>query len=168
MDIIYATDESNGIGKNGKLAWRIPEDMKRFREVTHGRTILMGRKTAESIPKKYFPLKGRKNFILTANPDFEYYHPDVTIFTNINEAFDALIEEEGVLIGGSTLYEYAFLHYADLISKIYKTHIMDDFECDVFLPDSLANIQDSEDFILEDLKIIKSDPECIFYTYVRK
>ncbi|MCL5746674.1 MAG: dihydrofolate reductase [Patescibacteria group bacterium] len=68
ISIIAAIDEKRGIGKNGKLPWNIPEDLKRFREVTNGHPIIMGRKTWDSLPVR--PLPNRYNVVITRNPEF--------------------------------------------------------------------------------------------------
>jgi len=68
IDMIWAQDESGGIGKNGKLPWNISEDLQNFKKITLGHPIIMGRKTWESIPENHRPLLNRLNIIITQNP----------------------------------------------------------------------------------------------------
>lgn len=127
--IIVAYDEERGIGKNGKIPWRSPKDMKRFKELTMNNTILMGRKTWESLPKK--PLPGRKNVIIskTMSP---LNTPDVIVFNDIERAFDYIALENGFVIGGRGLYEMALKDKR--CKKLYVTEIPGKYDCDVVFP----------------------------------
>jgi dihydrofolate reductase len=69
--IVVAYSANRGIGYRGRLPWQLPSDMRHFRELTIGGTVLMGRKTYESLPEAYRPLPGRRNVVVSANPDFE-------------------------------------------------------------------------------------------------
>lgn len=69
--MVVAYGENRGIGYEGRLPWRLPSDMRRFRELTIGGTVLMGRKTFQSLPDPYRPLPGRRNIVVSANPDFD-------------------------------------------------------------------------------------------------
>lgn len=96
MKLIVNIDRNGGIGKDGKLLIHIPEDMERFKSLTMGKTIVMGRKTLESLPGGK-PLKGRKNVVLTRNTDF---HADgVTVCHNPDE-----IDDDAIVIGGGEIY----------------------------------------------------------------
>ncbi len=115
--LIAALSENSCIGKNGTLPWHIPEDMEHFRKLTNGKTIIMGRKTWESIPEKYRPLPHRKNIIITRNTDYSV--PEgVTIYHSIEEALE---HETGeiMIIGGGELYAQS-IEKAD---TLYITHV---------------------------------------------
>ena len=103
FSIIVAKSINNIIGINNKMPWNIPSDLKRFKELTMGKKILMGRKTFESLP---FVLPGRTHLVLTTKKDFSYNHKDVIIYNDLNK----LIEEykdskkEIFIIGGGKIY----------------------------------------------------------------
>lgn len=120
--LVAAISENNCIGKNGTLPWYIPEDMKHFRTLTDGKTVLMGRKTWESIPEKYQPLPNRKNIVITRNKTFST--PNGVVLYHSLE--DALEHEAGdiMIIGGGELYTQSITH-AD---TLYITHVRDFIE----------------------------------------
>jgi len=119
ISFIVAADENNAIGKENKLPWKLPKDMKFFKDTTMGKPILMGRKTFESFGGK--PLPGRLNIIVTRNEDF--VAPEgVLVYHNLTKALYRMNEEpqdEGFVIGGSEIYEQAMKH-AD---RIYLTKV---------------------------------------------
>lgn len=129
--IIAAVDEKLGIGYNGKLLTYIPEDLKRFKQLTTGHTIIMGRKTWESLPKK--PLPDRKHIVITRQKDFIFAHEQVSVAQSIENAFE-LCEKQNTekvfIIGGGEIYNLA-LPYADILEI---THIHQTFEADTFFP----------------------------------
>jgi dihydrofolate reductase len=108
IHLIWAQDENGGIGKDGNLPWHISEDLKNFKRLTSGSTILMGRHTWESLPIK--PLPKRKNIVLTSQ-NFE----DVECFSSVEECIEKL-DAQGTsilfVIGGSKVYRN-FVHRAD-------------------------------------------------------
>jgi dihydrofolate reductase len=120
MHIIVAMTPSRGIGRDGGMPWDppIPDDMRHFRALTMGQTVIMGRKTWDSLPESRRPLPGRRNVVLTrGNMDREMRDP---------ENADAWI------IGGGEIYA-ATMAYVD---TIHATVLFDDsFECDVFFPE---------------------------------
>ena len=128
MIIFIVAMANNGvIGKNGKLPWHYPEDLQRFKALTMGSPIVMGRKTWDSLPIK--PLPGRINIVLTRNYDFQC--PDVQVYDNLkNIIWDYKGHEKIYVIGGAQIFEDYF-DYADVIEV---THINKDFEGDVFFP----------------------------------
>ena len=130
ISIIVAMAKNRVIGNKGIIPWRIPEDTKRFKEITMGHPVIMGRKTYESIPEKYRPLPGRKNIILTNG---ENSYDGCLMVNSIEHAmYEAGREtEEAFVLGGAAVYE-AFLPFAD---RIYLTQIESDFEGDVFFPE---------------------------------
>lgn len=129
--IIIAAVAKNGvIGKDGKLPWNIKEDLEHFKELTLNHTIIMGRKTFESLPIK--PLPKRKTIVVTRN-NIEGYDGKLVVKKTINEAIEYAKnrgDEKIFLIGGQSIYREG-LDYAD---KIELTHIKKDYEGDTFFP----------------------------------
>ncbi|MDR1456127.1 MAG: dihydrofolate reductase [Tannerella sp.] len=128
ISIIVATDEQGAIGKDGQLLWRLPRDLKRFREITTGHTVIMGRKTFESLPGGALP--HRKNIVLSAASDRHYEHCD--LHHSLQEALAACAQEEEVfVIGGASVYRQAMA----VAGKIYLTRVHHTFaDADVFFP----------------------------------
>jgi dihydrofolate reductase len=124
--LIAATSLNNALGKDNKIIWHLPDDFKRFKELTSGHYIIMGRKTFESFPK---PLPNRTHVVITRQKN---YNPEGCIVVNsIEEAFSICPKnEDSFLIGGAEIYELG-LPYVD---KIELTLINDYFEADAFLP----------------------------------
>ena len=124
ISAIVAVDENWGIGFNGELLEKIPEDIKQFRLLTHKRTILMGRKTWDSLPKK--PLPDRLNLVITRE---ERKFDNMTVFINMEEAKVRAKEaaknhnDEWFVIGGGQIYK-ELLPFCDrvYITKIFKSH----------------------------------------------
>lgn len=124
ISAIVAVDENWGIGFNGELLEKIPEDMKQFRLLTHKRTILMGRKTWDSLPKK--PLPDRLNLVITRG---ERKFDNMTVFINMEEAKVRAKEaaknhnDEWFVIGGGQIYK-ELLPFCDrvYVTKIFKSH----------------------------------------------
>lgn len=124
--MIVAADLGNGIGKDNAMPWHISADLKRFKELTSGHTIVMGRKTWESLPKK--PLPKRKNIIITRNKNFEAQ--GATVIHSPNELTKHAEKNETIfIIGGAEIYQ---LFYPKT-KKIYLTRIKDRFDCDTHL-----------------------------------
>ena len=126
ISIIAAIGNNGVIGKDNKLPWDLPADMKHFQRLTMGKPIIMGQKTFESIGR---PLPGRKNIILTRDNNFQ--PPNCIIAHSIKEALEAADSAEEVMIcGGASVYEQ-FLPFAN---KMYLTLIHHDFDGDAFFP----------------------------------
>lgn len=127
ISLVVAKSKNNVIGKNNQLPWHLPADLKHFKNITMGKPIVMGRKTAESIGK---PLPGRRNIIISHNKNF--FATGCDIFHSIDDALKALkSEKEVMIIGGANLY-------AQMIEKadcIYMTVIDAEFEGDTFFPE---------------------------------
>ncbi len=137
MKFIVAFDLNYGIGKDGDLLLKIPEDMKFFKEKTIGNIVVMGRKTYNTLPYKK-PLKDRHNIILTRDPLFEA--DGFTIYNDIQKVFELekLNSKEDIyIIGGSEIYRY-FLKYCDMG---YATRIINKYNADKFFEniDKLPN-----------------------------
>ncbi|NLN41191.1 MAG: type 3 dihydrofolate reductase [Clostridiales bacterium] len=127
ISIIVAMDRNRVIGKNNRMPWKLPADLAYFRKVTLGHTVVMGRKTFESIGK---PLEGRKNIILTRNE--EYAKEGCLVVHSLEEALKMIQDEkECFIIGGAKIYS-AFLPYAQ---KLYITYIDHEFEGDTYFPE---------------------------------
>ena len=135
LSIIVAKAKNNIIGKNNELVWHLPEDLKHFRELTTGHTIIMGRKTYESLGK---PLPNRKHIIFSQNPDFKVHEENVQVVHSLLEIQD-LIEgkEEAFVIGGAMIYNFLMPY----VKKMYVTEIKQEFDGDAFFP-----IIDSEEW----------------------
>jgi len=126
ISLIAAAGKNNVIGSNNKLPWSIPEDLKYFKKTTSGKTIVMGRKTYESIGR---PLPNRQNVILTKNQN--YTAPDCLVINSKEELSATENNDEIFIIGGSQIYKL-FWEQAD---RIYLTRIDKDFEGDAYFPD---------------------------------
>lgn len=100
---IVAIDENGAIGRQGELLCHLPADMRHFKEVTMGNSIIMGRKTFESFPRR--PLPGRQNIVITRDPKWAY--PGVTVAHNLDEAIAAAQTDTVFIIGGAQIYELA-------------------------------------------------------------
>ena len=128
ISIIVVIGRNNEIGKGNELLCHLPADLKHFKEITSGHTIIMGRKTFDSLPKG--PLPNRKNIIISRNPELKI--EGATVYSSLDYALLKLIDEEEVfIIGGAQIYEQA-LPIAD---KLYLTRIHAAFpEADTFFP----------------------------------
>jgi dihydrofolate reductase len=127
--LVVALAENGVIGKGGTLPWRIPEDMKWFREITMGKPCIMGRNTWESLPKK--PLPGRINIVVTRNP--EYRAEGATVVASFDEAVAVAMRvepEEIAVLGGAQIYVEAMKR----AERIYLTRVHQAFEGDAFFP----------------------------------
>jgi dihydrofolate reductase len=125
---VVAVAKNNVIGKRGELPWYIPEDLKHFKQITSGHTVLMGRKTFDSIIQRLGkPLPNRKSLVITSRkmPHFE----NVEFFTSIEEAIKTH-KEDIYVIGGATI----FSQLMDKVDTLYMTHIVKEYEGDVFFP----------------------------------
>ena len=129
FSIIVAHSKNYVIGNNNSLIWNIPTDLKRFKSLTTGKTIVMGRKTFESLKK---PLPNRFHIVLTKKPN-KFKNQENVIFTNdLNQIISKYknSQDEIFIIGGGEIYK-SFLNY---ISKIYITEILQDFNGDTYFP----------------------------------
>lgn len=124
--MIAAVSENNGIGKGNDLMWRLPDDFKRFKELTLNKNIIMGRKTFDSLPGI---LPKRNHIIITR--DRELKIDGVKIVHNIKDSIDQNITEDQYIIGGSEIYNQ-FMDIADKLEITKVHHIFD--EADSFFP----------------------------------
>ncbi len=134
LSIIVAKAKNNIIGKGNKLVWHLPEDLKYFKKLTTGHTIIMGRKTFESLGKS---LPNRKHIIFSKNPDFKVNDENVEVIHSLLQIQD-LIEgkEEAFVIGGAMIYNFLMPY----VKKMYVTEIEKDFDGDTFFPKIDKNI----------------------------
>src|SRR5213079_2628236 len=102
VGLIWAQSTSGVIGRDGGIPWRLPEDQARFKELTMGHTVVMGRLTWESLPAKVRPLPGRKNVVVTRQAD--YQADGATVVSDLEAA---LSDDETWLIGGAQIYTLA-------------------------------------------------------------
>jgi dihydrofolate reductase len=157
--IIAAAAQNNALGKNNDLVWHLPDDFKRFKALTSGHHIIMGRKTFESFPK---PLPNRTHIVITRQKG---YAPEGCIVVDSMEKAIAIApkNEDVFIIGGGEIYHLglAFAH------KIELTRVFDTFEADVFFPE--INLEEwelvEEEFHAKDEK---HQHDFSYQTYVRK
>jgi dihydrofolate reductase len=125
--IIVAKGKNNEIGKDNDLLWRISDDLKRFKKITTGHTIVMGRKTFDSLPKGALP--NRRNIVLSSQ---KRAIENVEVFTSIEAIIEACKADKKVfIIGGASLYEL----FIDKVENLYLTQVDESFEADVFFPE---------------------------------
>ena len=127
ISIVVAIAENNAIGKENKLLWHLPADLRHFKEVTTGHTIIMGRKTYDSVGK---PLPNRRNIVITRKSGLKI--PGVEVVHTLEEALILCDEDEEVFIGGGAeIYKMAM----SLTDKIYLTVVKGIFDADTFFPE---------------------------------
>ena len=129
LSIIVAIANNNVIGKDNKLIWHLPEDLKRFKNLTTGHNIIMGRKTFESLGKV---LPNRKHIVLCNDVSLNIENENVEVLSDVN-LLDKYIksDEENFVIGGATIYRLLL----PKASKLYITKINESFEGDVYFPE---------------------------------
>ena len=128
LSIIVAKAKNNIIGKDNKLLWHIPEDLKRFKDLTTDHVIIMGRKTFESLGKV---LPDRKHIVFSQNPDFKVANENVEVVHSMLQIQEYIEnEEENFVIGGAMIYNLLMPY----VQKMYVTEIDKDFEGDAFFP----------------------------------
>ena len=156
LSIIVAKAKNNIIGKDNQLIWHLPEDLKRFKEITTGHTIIMGRKTCESLGRV---LPGRKHIVFSQNPDFKVNDENVEVvhsMLQIQEYIES--EEETFVIGGAMIYGLLMPY----VTKMYITQINQDFEGDVFFP----KIDEEKWEIIDRQKGIQDENNKLDYEYI--
>lgn len=126
LSLIVATDKENGIGKNNQLLWHLPNDLKFFKKVTSGHSVIMGRKTFDSMGK---PLPNRRNIVISRQADLKIQGAEV--FDNLGNAINACKnEDEYFVIGGGEIYRQALAS----TDHIYITKVNANFNADTFFP----------------------------------
>ncbi len=128
LSIIVAKAKNNIIGKEDKIIWNLPADLKHFKELTTGHVIIMGRKTFESLGRV---LPNRKHIVFSQNPDFKVKDENVQVVHSMLEIQEYIEnEEENFVIGGAMIYNLLMPH----VTKMYVTEIEEEFEGDSFFP----------------------------------
>ena len=128
LSIIVAKAKNNIIGKDNKLLWHLSDDLKRFKELTIGHNIIMGRKTFESLGGI---LPNRKHIVFTQNPDFKINDENVQVVHSMLEIQEYIEkDEENFVIGGAMIYNLLMPY----VTKMYVTEIEKDFQGDAFFP----------------------------------
>jgi len=161
LSIIVAVAKNNVIGKDNKLIWHLPEDLKRFKNITTGKNIIMGRKTFESLGKV---LPNRKHIILCNDMELNIDNENVEVLEDIS-MLDKYINsnEEHFVIGGATIYRLLMPY----CNKMYITHINEEFDGDVYFPE----INKNEWNVVEEEQGLQNEANPFDYkyvTYVRK
>lgn len=127
ISIIVAIGRNHGIGKEGKLLWHLPDDLKFFKQQTLGCPLIMGRKTFDSIGR---PLPGRRNIVLSKNPDF--MAAGIEVFSDLSSAIDACSDAQKIFIaGGGEIYRQAM----SLADELVVTQVDHSLESDAFFPE---------------------------------
>ena len=127
ISIIVAVSENLGIGKKNDLLWHLPEDLKRFKKLTFGNTVIMGKRTWESLPRR--PLPGRKNVVITDIPD-ETFEGAVTAYSIEDAVGKCEKSEEIFIIGGGSIYR----QFIDIADRLYITHVHKKAPADIYFP----------------------------------
>ena len=155
ISIIVAIAENGAIGANNDLLWRLPNDMKWFKTLTTGHTVIMGRKTFESLPKGALP--NRTNVVITRNSEVSYENCE--IFKDLDSAVEYHKEEKEVfIIGGASIYKIAM----SIANKLYITKVHHSFEkADTFFPEININ----EWIMIENEKYPKDEKHLYSYTF---
>ncbi len=128
ISLVVAASENNAIGKNNQLLWRLPNDLKFFKNTTWGMPVIMGRKTFESVNK---PLPGRTNIVITRQAGWKA--AGVKVATDLQDALKKADEtncKEAFIIGGGEIYKWAM----SIADKIYLTRVHTQLEADTFFP----------------------------------
>ena len=155
ISIIVAVSDDWGIGKDNELLWHIPEDLRRFKRLTLGKCIIMGKKTWESLPNK--PLAGRQNIVLTDN-ELDCFDCAETA-RSIDEALNLCKPgREIFIIGGGSIYR----QFMPLADRLMVTHLDAVFTADTFFPE----ISPDEWYISEKEDFLSDDPSQLSFTYI--
>ena len=154
ISIIVAKSNNNVIGSNGSIPWNVPKDLKYFKELTEGNTVIMGRKTYESLPKDKKPLPNRINIVITR--DINFTANGCMVVGSLEEAILKIDNRKDTfIIGGGEIYKQAI----NFVDKIYVTEINNEYEGDTYFP----KISDKWDLVG-----IEKNDECNFMTYTIK
>lgn len=159
ISIIVAIAQNFAIGKNNDLLFHLPTDLKRFKQITSGHTIIMGRNTLLSLPK--WPLPNRRHIVITDKQDDKFEGCEVVF--SIEQALEKVRnEDEAFVIGGGMIYRQFF----PVAGKLYLTLVHRDFEADTFFPE--INYKEWHEAAREDLHDEKNDFDYSYLDLVRK
>lgn len=154
ISIIVAVSEDWGIGKDNELLWHISGDLKRFKKLTTGNTVIMGKKTWESLPVR--PLSGRKNIVLTDNLQ-ETFENAVTAYSIDDAISKCGPDEEVFIIGGGSIYRQ-FMSRAD---RLLISHVHKNAPADIYFPEIDLNVWE----ITDKEEYLENETNKIPYTY---
>ena len=159
LTIIAAASANNVIGFENKLIWNIPKDLKRFKELTQGHSVIMGRKTFESLTS---PLPNRRNIVVTRNKDYSL--EGIEVFSSIEDAIDVCKDDQQpFIIGGGEIYSQTI----NVVDKIELTRVYKDYQGDAFFPyiplDKFELATESVNYLDDD-----SNTKYSFLTYIKK
>jgi dihydrofolate reductase len=130
INLIVAISKNNIIGKKNNIPWYYPEDLKYFKKITTGKTVVMGRKTFQSIIDRNGKiLPNRQNIVITRDQNFK--HENVIVINDVNEYIKNFKNEEIFVMGGSEIYNL-FMPHTD---KLYITHVNKEYDGDVYFPE---------------------------------
>ena len=130
INIVVAIGSNNAIGKNNKLLWHLPKDLKHFKELTTGHTVIMGRKTYDSVGK---PLPNRRNIVITRQ---QIDIPGCEVVNSLDQAIGLCKSEEEVfIVGGAEIYKQAM----QVTNSIYLTIVHQSFDGDTYFPEIKAD-----------------------------
>lgn len=154
LSLIVACASNMAIGKDNDLLWHLSDDLKRFKALTMGHPVIMGRRTWDSLPKK--PLPGRRNIVLTHSCDFAPEGAEVA--RSVNAVLDMVRhDEEAFIMGGASVYQ-ALLPFA---RRLLVTWVHEDFEADVFFPPIDMNL-----FLkVKETEPVRDERSGLVYTY---
>lgn len=127
ITMIAAAAENDALGRDNDLIWHLPDDFKRFKRLTTGHKIIMGRKTFESFPK---PLPNRIHIIITRDKDYKVNSKDCIVVHSLDEALQLVSNEHAYIIGGGEIYKQA----EPFSNTIELTRVHESFEADTFFP----------------------------------
>ena len=157
ISIVVAHSSNRVIGRDGGLPWRLPADMRRFRELTTGSTVVMGRRTYESLPDAFRPLPERRNLVLSGDP--AYRPPGVEVFASLESALEAC-GGDCFVIGGEVTYRDALPR----CERLYVTEIDAEVEGDAYFPE----IDEEQWRCVDDgTPLIENELGFVFRTYER-
>jgi dihydrofolate reductase len=126
---VVAMDENRLIGRDNALPWRLPDDMRWFREQTLGKPCIMGRRTYDSLPERFRPLPGRRNIIVTRNREYEA--PGAVVVHSVEEALGAAGDAaEIIIVGGAELFRALW----PKVDRLYLTQVHGASQGDVYFP----------------------------------
>ena len=152
IKLIAAINKNRVIGKDNKMPWSIKNDLRHFREITLNHTVIMGRKTYESIGK---PLDLRNNIVISGH----LKDNRVTVYRSLDEAFEHIKDNEVFIIGGESIYNATI----DIADEIYLTYIDALYDGDRFFPEI-----DMNSFVIDDIEHFKEDIHYAFIHLIRK
>jgi len=156
IHIIWAQDKKGGIGKNNSLPWHISEDLINFKKITSNHTIIMGRKTWDSLPKK--PLPNRRNIVLSSKKMDE-----VECYSSTDSCLESLMGDnilDAFVIGGKMVYD-SFFNYANILHITFIDELVDDI--DIFFPINIEEIKKTYQMV----KKTKLTDRCTYTKWVK-